>query len=138
MPTLLPRWAAGTHTHPQRRLALIFSALPNTQCHWFLRNIPLIQKFIYAFIMLILNSAEKKITLLSWFLLGKANHCHKFGKLKFEDTKYKQCRPYWIRIHCWFWQLTTLGEVMEVEIQITQKHSCGVHFEQLAVCLVWP
>ena len=37
-----------------------------------------------------------KLTLFSLFVHGKANHCHKFRKLKFEETKYKQGRPYWM------------------------------------------
>ena len=66
--------------------------------------------------MRILNDANK-INTFSWFEHGKVNHCYKLKKLKFEDTKYKHGRPYWIRIRLLFWQLETLGEVMEVDKQ---------------------
>ena len=48
--------------------------------------------------MLILNGANK----IGSFAHGKANHCHKFIKLKFEDTKCKHGRPYWIMIRLLF------------------------------------
>ena len=59
-----------------------------------------------------------KLTFLSWFVHVKANHCHKFTKWKFEDTKCKHGRPYWIWIPSFFWQLETSAEVMEVDKQL--------------------
>ena len=49
----------------------------------------------------------------------KANHCHKFTKWKFEDTKSKQGRPYWIWIPSFV--LTTSAEIMEVDKQLKFK-----------------
>ena len=43
-----------------------------------------------------------KITPFSLFGHGKGNNCHKFTKLKVEDTKSKHGRPYWIWIPCLF------------------------------------
>ena len=68
---------------------------------------------------------QTKLTLFSWFVHGKANHCHKFTKLKFEDTKCKHGQPCWIWISLLFWQLETSGKVMEVDKQLKFKlHKC--------------
>ena len=64
---------------------------------------------------------QSKLTLFYWFAHGKANHCHKFTKLKCEDTKCKYGRPYWIWIRLLFWQLETSGEDMEVDKQLKFK-----------------
>ena len=64
---------------------------------------------------------QTRLTFFSWFAQEKANHCHKFTKLKFEDTKCKHGRPYWIWISLLFWQLETSGEVMEVDKQLKIK-----------------
>ena len=57
--------------------------------------------YVCGFIMLILNDANK-INPFSWFEHWKAYHCHKFTKLKFDDTKCKHGRPYWIWISLLF------------------------------------
>ena len=75
-----------------------------------------------------------KLKFLSWFVHAKAYHGHKFTKWKFEDTKCKHGRPYWIWIPSF--ALTTgnlgrgYGSWQAAEIQITQADACGVHFEQ--------
>ena len=75
-----------------------------------------------------------KLSFLSWFVHVKANHCHKFTKWKFEDTKCKHGRPYWIWIPSFV--LTTgnhgrgYGSWQAAEIQITPAHAGRVHFEQ--------
>ena len=108
---LAPR--AACHTHFRWRLGR----------HCVLRHTHIVENHfdtkvhIYAFIMLILYYANK-INTYSWFAQGKANHCHKFTKLKFQDTKCKLGWPYWIWIRLLFWQLETSGEVMEVNKQL--------------------
>ena len=64
---------------------------------------------------------QTKLTLFSWFVHGKPNNCRKFTKLKFEGTKCKQDRPYWIWIHLLFWHTETSGEVIEVDKQLKFK-----------------
>ena len=72
---------------------------------------------------------QTKLTIFSLFATGKRNHYNKFTKLKFEDTKCKNGRPYWIWIHCLFWQLETSGEVMEVDTQLIFKSHKRMHVE---------
>ena len=67
--------------------------------------------------MLILNGAKKNNT--CWFALGKANLCHKFTKLKFEDTKCKH--PYWILYTFVVLATDTPDDVMEVDKQLKFK-----------------
>ena len=87
---------------------------------------------------------QTKLTLFSSFAHGKAEHCHKFTKLKFKDTKCKHRRPYWIWIRLLFWQLETLGKVMEVDKQLKFKSHKHILVEfilnnvDMTVCLVWP
>ena len=98
-------------------------------------------------IMLILNDVNK-INTFSWIVLEKANnYLQLFTKLKFEDTKYKHGRPYWIWKGLLFWQLETSGEVMEVDKQLkfkSHKHmqvnfiSNNIDVMTATVCLVWP
>ena len=64
---------------------------------------------------------QTKLTHFSWFEQGKANHCHKFTKLNFEDRKCKHGRPYCIWIRLLFWQPEISGEVMEVDKQLKFK-----------------
>ena len=76
---------------------------------------------------------QTTLTLFSWFAHGKPNNCRKFTKLKFEDMKCKQDRPYWIWMRLLFWQTETSGKVMEVDKQLKFKSheriAGGVHFE---------
>ena len=51
----------------------------------------------------------------------KANHCHKFTKWKFEDTKCKQVGHIGFGYLRLFWQLETSAEVMEVDKQLKFK-----------------
>ena len=64
---------------------------------------------------------QTKLTLFSSFANGKANNYRKFIKLKFEDTKCKHDRPYWIWICLLFRQPETSGEVMGVDKQLKFK-----------------
>ena len=77
---------------------------------------------------------QTKLTFLSCFVHAKANHCNKFAKWKLEDTKCKHGRPYWILIPSFVLTTGNLGRGHEswlaAEIQITQAHAGGVHFEQ--------
>ena len=79
-----------------------------------------------------------KLTLIGWSDTRKSiYHYHKFTKFKYDDTKCKHGRPYWIGIPSFV--LTTgnlgrgYGSWQPAEIQITQAHSGGVHFEHVDV-----
>ena len=58
---------------------------------------------------------QTKLTLFGLFAHGKANHCLKFTKLKFEDTKYKHGQPY-----IGFWYACCLDNCMETSSEVME------------------
>ena len=76
----------------------------------------------YSFLTFI-SMVLPKLTFSSSFMDAKANHWHKFTKLKFEDAKCKDGWPYWIWIPSFVLTIGNLGEVMEVDKQLELQYN---------------
>ena len=73
------------------------------------------------------------LAFLTWFVHVNANHCHKFTKWKFEDTKCKHGLPYWIWIPSFVLQLETPVKVMEVDKQLKFKSHQWTGLEKVLI-----